>query len=190
MSVHDGSPDTRPKEETPEPSRGNKRLRESSSSYPPSESEYYVSTRSGQASTLRDLAALEREEQGLKLRELSTFHPQPPSLEMLLEEIVAFTYAERILPASTRDMIESLDYWDMKWATQEPLSSQHYSSERDALGCTPSPDYVRQLVSEAAECSANSHPVANWNMAVHNRILDIAFDTTDDEAHFVKWMGR
>ncbi|KAH6973872.1 hypothetical protein BKA56DRAFT_108283 [Ilyonectria sp. MPI-CAGE-AT-0026] len=192
MSAHAGSPDKRPNDETHKPSRSSKRLRESSRSFPPSQSQCYTSTRSGQASTLRDLAALERDQEGLKLCELSTFHPQPPSLEVLLEQIEAFSYAERILPASVRDRIERLDgaeYWDMKWATQGPRSFQHYSTEREALGCTPSPDYVHKLVSEAAECSANCHPEANWNMEVHSRILDIAFDTTDDQARLVKCMG-
>lgn len=161
MSAHAGSPDKRPNDETHKPSRSNKRLRQSSCSFPPSQSQYYASTRSGQASTLRDLAALERDQQGLKLCELSTFHPQPPSLEVLLEQIEAFSYAERILPASARDRIERLEYWDMKWATQGLRSAKHYSTEREALGCTPSPDYVRKLVSEAAECSANCHPEAN-----------------------------
>lgn len=142
---------------------------------------------------MRDLTALEREEQGLQLRELSTFRPQPPSLEALLGQIEVFAYAESILPASARDALEMLDgevYWDMKWATQGIRSAKNYSAEREALGCMPSPDSVRKLVSEAAECSANSHPEANWNIPVHSRILDMAFDTPDNQARLVKSMGR
>ncbi|KAK7429689.1 hypothetical protein QQZ08_003715 [Neonectria magnoliae] len=191
-----GSPEKRPNDETSKASRGNKRARtprsESSYSLTPSQSQYYTSTRSGQSSPLRDLAALERDEQGLKPRELSAFHPQPPSLEALLEQMEVFAYAEGILPASARDTLEILDaavYWDMKWATQGPRSTRHYSTEREALGCMPSPDSVRKLVSEAAECSANSHPEANWNIAVHSRILDLAFDAPDHQARLVKSMG-
>ncbi|KAK7407895.1 hypothetical protein QQX98_009954 [Neonectria punicea] len=168
MSAHTDSPEKRPNDETPKASRGNKRVRtprsESSYSLPPSQSQYYTSTRSGQSSPLRDLAALERDEQGLKPRELSAFHPQPPSLEALLEQIEVFAYAEGILPASARDTLEMLDaavYWDMRWATQRLRSTRHYSTEQ-----------------------------ANWSIAVYSRILDLAFDAPDHQARLVKSMGR
>lgn len=195
-----GSPSKRPidpSDETPKASRSNKRGRtprsESSCSLPASQSQYYTSTRSGQSSPLRDLNALERDEHGLKPRELSTFHPQPPSLEALLEKVEVFAYAECILPTAARatfDMLDDEVYWDMKWARQGPRSNKHYSMEREALGDIPSPDAVRKLVSRAAECSANGHPEVNWNIAVHSRVLEMALESSDRQACLVNSMGR
>lgn len=194
-----GSPSKRPidpSDETPKASRSNKRGRtprsESSCSLPASQSQYYASTRSGQSSPLRDLNALERDEHGLKPRELSTFHPQPPSLEALLEKVEVFAYAECILPTAARatfDMLDDEVYWDMKWARQGPRSNKHYSMEREALGDIPSPDAVRKLVSRAAECSANGHPEVNWNIAVHSRVLEMALESSDRQACLVNSMG-
>ncbi|EXK76784.1 hypothetical protein FOQG_18478 [Fusarium oxysporum f. sp. raphani 54005] len=181
---------------TPKPLRNKrpKSLRsESSCSLPASQSQYHTSTKSGQSSPLRDLNTLEHDENGLKPRDLSTFHPQPPSLEALLERIDVFAYAEGILPLASQAMLEMLDaeeYWDMKWARLGPRSNKHYSPDRDALGCTPMPDAVRQIVSQAAECSENNHPEVNWNISVHSRVLDMAFEPSGSRPGLIGSMGR
>ncbi|KAI3571101.1 hypothetical protein IWW34DRAFT_639902 [Fusarium oxysporum f. sp. albedinis] len=180
---------------TPKPLRNKrpKSLRsESSCSLPASQSQYHTSTKSGQSSPLRDLNTLEHDENGLKPRDLSTFHPQPPSLEALLERIDVFAYAEGILPIASQAMLEMLDaeeYWDMKWARLGPRSNKHYSPDRDALGCTPMPDAVRQIVSQAAECSENNHPEVNWNISVHSRVLDMAFEPSGSRPGLIGSMG-
>ncbi|KAF4985138.1 hypothetical protein FDECE_16789 [Fusarium decemcellulare] len=197
-----GSPTKRPIDSsnnddlTPKPLRNKKAKStprsESSCSLPASQSQYYASTRSGQSSPLRHLNALEHDEHGLKPRELSTFHPQPPSLEALLDKIDGPAYANEILPSSSRTTFEMLDgdqYWDMKWARQGPRSDKHYSPHRETLGHVPSPDAVQKIVAKAAECSANGHPEVNWNIDVHSRVLEMAFEPGNGVAGLISSMG-
>jgi hypothetical protein len=88
------------------------------------------------------------------------------------------------------EMLDAEEYWDMKWARLGPRSNKHYSPDRDALGCTPMPDAVRQIVSQAAECSENNHPEVNWNISVHSRVLDMAFEPSGNRPGLIGSMGR
>ncbi|KPM45272.1 hypothetical protein AK830_g1304 [Neonectria ditissima] len=186
-SRRDGSPskrsfdsydDEHDNEQTPRAPRSNKHVhtpKSGSLSLASSQSE--KSTRSGQSSPSKHFNALERSARGVVSRELSKFHPQPPALEALLDEIDLIATGQGILPASDRDTYNSLEneeYWDLKWARKGATSDRYFSSERQSLGYTPSPDLVLDILFAAAECNGNSHPEATWNTEVHQRVLETA----------------
>ena len=78
---------------------------------------------------------------------------------------------------------------DLRWASR---SNDYFADIRDSYGHTPSPDTVLRAVAAAAECSAHAHPEANWNLEVHQRVLELAFRPPDQPPfrQLVNFMGR
>ncbi|KAH7115341.1 hypothetical protein B0J13DRAFT_514709 [Dactylonectria estremocensis] len=186
-SHRDGSPSKRSfdsydndneNEQTPRAPRSNKHVhtpKSGSLSLASSQSE--KSARSGQSSPSKHFNALERSARGVVSRELSQYHPQPPALEALLDEIDLIATGQGVLPVSDRETYSSLgneEYWDLKWARKGASSDRYFSTERQSLGYTPSPDLVLDILFAAAECNGNSHPEATWNTEVHQRVLETA----------------
>ncbi|KAK7429776.1 hypothetical protein QQZ08_003621 [Neonectria magnoliae] len=165
-------------EQTPRAPRSNKHVqtpKSGSLSFASSQSER--SARSGQSSPSKHFNALERSARGVVSRELSRFHPQPPALEALLDEIDVIASGQGILPVSDRETFNSLnneEHWDLKWARKGSSSDICFSTEREKLGYTPSPALVLDILFAAAECNENSHPEATWNTEVHQRVLETA----------------
>jgi hypothetical protein len=101
--------------------------------------------------------------------------------------------AQGILPLSARETYSSLghkEYWDLKWARKGADSDRYFSTERESLGYTPSPDAVLDILFAAAECNTNSHPEATWNTEVHQRVLETALrQPTRRGSHLVNFVA-
>jgi hypothetical protein len=102
------------------------------------------------------------------------FEDKPSELEDLLDEIELVMEGKGIVSTSQQDalMAASRSSKDFKWAAR---GGSYFSTERDAIVHTPSPEDVGKILAAAAECSSNSHHEADWKMEVHNLLLSLAF---------------
>ncbi|KAK7428387.1 hypothetical protein QQZ08_005144 [Neonectria magnoliae] len=96
-----------------------------------------------------------------------------------------------IISSSGREALElaAQSHKDLKWVSR---GSEYFSDNRDKVKHTLSPEAVLSVVAAAAECSTYGHPEANWNLEVHQRVLELAFRPPGQAAfeHLVNFMGR
>lgn len=173
---------------TPRPPRS-KRLQTARS-----ESSYSLSGQSqdssGRFTPIKLIQVLELDPRGLRFDDLSQFHKLPPSIDALLEDMEVIAEGQGIVsPARQEELMEtSQTHRDFKWV---PRRVGCFDSRRDAVGHTPSPREVMDVLAAAAECSASMHPEFNWNTEVHQRLLSLAYRPSDREpfGHLVNFTG-
>ncbi|KAM0278503.1 hypothetical protein ACHAO9_012143 [Fusarium lateritium] len=174
---------------TPRPKRA-RSLRSDSEHSLSSHLSYHSSQVSDQSSPRKQLLNLKLDARGIEFRDLVLFEDKPSELEDLLDEIELVMEGKGIVSTSQQDalMVASRSSKDFKWAARGGV---YFSTDRDAIGHTPSPEDVGRILAAAAECSSNSHHEANWNMEVHNPLLSLAFRPPAQGlyTHLVNFMG-
>lgn len=174
---------------TPKPKRA-RSLRSDSEHSLSSHLSYRSSQVSGQSSPRKQLLNLKLDTRGIEFRDLVLFEDKPSELEDVLDDIELVMEGKGIVSTSQKDalMAASRSSKDFKWAAR---GGWYFSTDRDAIGHTPSPEDVGRILAAAAECSSNSHHEANWNMEVHNPLLSLAFRPPAQGlyTHLVNFMG-
>jgi hypothetical protein len=130
------------------------------------------SSASGYSSPHRQLGQLELRTQGFRIRELSALEEAGPAplLAELVERLEGVSRGKAIVPPAVRAAVLQLPAaraQRFRWARDEYCVGE----ARDALGATPAPEAVLDVLDAAAECSANGHAEATWNTEVHQQIL-------------------
>ncbi|OAA41833.1 hypothetical protein ISF_09761 [Cordyceps fumosorosea ARSEF 2679] len=142
----------------------------------------------------KQLRKLQLNPRGLDVRCLSgVAGSRPLALQTLLEHIETFAIDQGIV---ARDMEEELTKAAasdarFKWALR--AGAPHVSDDEGLAGRTPSPGAVRKVMKAARECDEKHHPEANWNLEVHQRILDMAFRPAEEgeteTSNLIDFMG-
>jgi hypothetical protein len=127
---------------------------------------------SGYSSPHRQLGQLELRTQGFRIRELSALEDAGPAplLAELVERLEGVSRGKAIVPPTVREaalQLPAARAQRFRWARDEYC----VGVARDALGATPAPEVVLDVLDAAAECSANGHAEATWNTEVHQQIL-------------------
>ncbi|KAM3506634.1 hypothetical protein MY11210_007482 [Beauveria gryllotalpidicola] len=147
----------------------------------------HSSRRSTTASSPRkQLRALRLETNGLDTRDLAVFDHMPSALETLLDQVAAFADGESIVARDVQPALAEAAAHDreLRWALRG--ADGYMSDEPGLAGRTPSPYVVRKVVMQAAECNMRDSPEVNWNLEVHQLVLDMAFrpaQTTANATH-------
>ncbi|RYC78182.1 hypothetical protein BFJ63_vAg18944 [Fusarium oxysporum f. sp. narcissi] len=176
-------------EQTPKPAKRARSLR-SDSTLSSSHLSERSSQASGQSSPRKQLQSLKLSPRGVNFQDISLFRHKPADLKELLKRISFVMECNGILSTSRKEELvkasESSD--DFEWVN---WNDNYFSDKREALGHTPSPEDVSQVLDAAAECNTNSHPEANWNLEVHQLVLSLAFRPPGQRIlkHFVNFMG-
>ncbi|KPM42275.1 hypothetical protein AK830_g4267 [Neonectria ditissima] len=160
-------------DDTPRPQRRKRvQTRRSESSYSLSSSH---SNRAGRQSPQEYLNFLECSDRGVRINELSALHRKPPALQDLLDTMERISSGGGIVATSAQGSLSTDD--NFRWYRH----AWHFSDERDLVGPTPSPKGVLRILAAAAECSSNGHSEAGWNILVHQRVLELALQSPDQE---------
>ncbi|KAH6960056.1 hypothetical protein BKA56DRAFT_680310 [Ilyonectria sp. MPI-CAGE-AT-0026] len=160
-------------DDTPRPQRKRVQTPRSESSYSLSSSH---SNRGGRQSPQKYLNLLECSDRGVCINELTALHHQPPALQDLLDTMEKISSGGGIVATSARGALSADD--NFRWCRH----TWHFSDEeRDLVGPTPSPKAVLRILAAAAECSTNGHSEAGWNVLVHQRVLELALQSPDQE---------
>lgn len=109
------------------------------------------------SSLIKQISTLERSSRGVVSRELSTFQPQPESLESLLERVDLISAGQGILPLSERESFDRLDketYHNWKWTQRGLVNNMYFSEFRYKLGATPPAKTVHNILYQAAFCNS------------------------------------
>ncbi|KND86218.1 hypothetical protein TOPH_09160 [Tolypocladium ophioglossoides CBS 100239] len=135
---------------------------------------FQSSERSGRLSPQKHMRTLKLNPKGVKFGDLSHSDDKPPSLEALLETVDVIMEGRGIVATSAREALTlaARSHKDLKWACR---GGDYFSDSPDIVGCTPPPEAVLSVMAAAAECSTCGHPEANWNLEVHQRVLELAF---------------
>ncbi|KAH8659540.1 hypothetical protein BGZ61DRAFT_540112 [Ilyonectria robusta] len=106
---------------------------------------------------------LECSDRSVRINELTALHDPPPALRDLLDTM------EKIISSGGGVVATWRRY---TW---------HFSDERHLVGPTPLPKAVLRILAAAAECSTNGHAEADLNASVHQRVLELALQSPDQE---------
>ncbi|KAM3542188.1 hypothetical protein ARSEF1564_004932 [Beauveria bassiana] len=149
------------------------------------------SRRSGRVSPRKQLRRLHLDSRGLDVRELAMFRAaMPTGLQELVDGVAAISRGKRVVARDTQSALEEAAKSDVefRWAL---LDDHHLSDDPAVAGQTPSPHDVRHVVDAAIRCSTRDHPEANWNMMVHDQVLQMAFQPRGKPrySHLVNFVG-
>ncbi|KAM3438946.1 hypothetical protein MY4824_003016 [Beauveria thailandica] len=191
-----GNPSKRPFDDgTPRPKRAQTSISRrscpslsSASDHSPSSSRRLGRTPSPQ----KQLRKLQLDPSGLDVRGLSEVTGNRPlALQTLLDDIESFADGQGIVARDTEEGLTKAANSDprFRWALRP--GALHVSGDEGLVGRTPSPGAVRKVMKAALECDAKHHPEANWNLEVHQRILDMAFRPAEESeiGNLIDFMG-
>ncbi|KAM3562509.1 hypothetical protein MY1884_001808 [Beauveria asiatica] len=115
----------------------------------------------------------------------------PLALQTLLDDMESFADGQGIVARDTEEGLTKAANSDprFRWALRP--GALHVSGDEGLVGRTPSPGAVRKVMKAALECDAKHHPEANWNLEVHQRILDMAFRPAEESeiGNLIDFMG-
>ncbi|EGX87890.1 hypothetical protein CCM_09513 [Cordyceps militaris CM01] len=160
----------------------------------PSASEQSTSSSRRTSSPKKHLRILAHNPRGLDVRDMydvKYIKARPQILRMLLLDIEAFSDGQGIVAKDAQDALaKAADTDDMfTWALR--AGAVNLSDNKELLGRTPPPSAVRKVMKAACQCNTRRHPEANWNLEVHQRILDMAFrpQKETDFENLIDFMG-
>lgn len=154
------------------------------------------SRRAGRTASLqKQLRLLQLNPRGLDVRDMYDVKytkARPQTLQTLLGDIDAFSDGHGIVAKDAQHALEKAAGSDSRFSWALRPGALHVSHEKDLAGRTPPPGAVRKVMNAAAECSTKQHPEANWNLEVHQQILDMAFRPTEESefVNLIDFMGR
>uniref|UniRef100_A0A8H7N1N3 PD-(D/E)XK nuclease-like domain-containing protein n=1 Tax=Bionectria ochroleuca TaxID=29856 RepID=A0A8H7N1N3_BIOOC len=123
----------------------------------------------------RCLSTLELDANGIVFRELGELGDMAGPPGEFLRQIKSATQHRRgILPCSFASEFQGQDASASGWAFVADDGPHLFSSDRDGLGHTPSPECVAFILAGAAEMNSNRHDEASWNSEVHRDVLQAA----------------
>ncbi|CAH0035991.1 unnamed protein product [Clonostachys rhizophaga] len=125
----------------------------------------------------RCLSTLELDANGIVFRELGELGDiaGPPG-EFLRQIKSAIQHRRGILPCSFVSEFQGQDASAPGWTFVADDAPHLFSSDREGLGHTPSPECVAFILAGAAEMNTNRHDEASWNSEVHSEVLKAALN--------------
>ncbi|KAL6399375.1 hypothetical protein AUP68_17921 [Ilyonectria robusta] len=161
-------------DQTPRPPRRRHVPSDASSLSSATRSSTSTSGLSGASSPRKRLAAMALSDCGVQIRAMSDPSLLPPSLAAIRAKLMLCARGRGILGASAKDSLSAgqMLHPDMEILQTDP--EFYFSSSRDELGSTPSPQDVLYLLECAADCLRLDRSEPAWNNEVHFPLLSLA----------------